>query len=106
MDKHGRLLSAKINGRDVDPKASYRIVTLDYIAQGNDKMEAFKAKTAVVSPQSEENNVRYLIMDYFRNDDERRPESGIKGRRPYHCSPRQPDSNELICPTHQQRIFP
>lgn len=66
MDKHGRLLSAKINGRDVDPKASYRIVTLDYIAQGNDKMEAFKAKTAVVSPQSEENNVRYLIMDYFR----------------------------------------
>lgn len=78
MDKHGRLLSAKINGRDVDPKASYRIVTLDYIAQGNDKMEAFKAKTAVVSPQSEENNVRYLIMDYFRNDDERRPESGIK----------------------------
>ena len=66
MDKHGRLLSAKIHGRDVDPKASYRIVTLDYIAQGNDKMEAFKAKTAVVSPQSEENNVRYLIMDYFR----------------------------------------
>lgn len=82
MDKHGRLLSAKINGRDVDPKASYRIVTLDYIAQGNDKMEAFKAKTAVVSPQSEENNVRYLIMDYFRTmmKEGRKVESKVEGR--------------------------
>ena len=82
MDKRGRLLSAKINGRDVDPKASYRIVTLDYIAQGNDKMEAFKAKTAVVSPQSEENNVRYLIMDYFRTmmKEGRKVESKVEGR--------------------------
>lgn len=82
MDKHGRLLSAKINGRDVDPKASYRIVTLDYIAQGNDKMEAFKAKTAVVSPQSEENNVRYLIMDYFQTmmKEGRKVESKVEGR--------------------------
>ena len=29
-------------------------------------MVAFKAKTDVVSPQNEENNVRFLIMDYFR----------------------------------------
>lgn len=65
MDKKGNLLDAKINGKEVDPKASYRIATLDYVAQGNDKMEAFKAKTDVVSPQSEKNNVRFIIMDYF-----------------------------------------
>ena len=45
-------------------------------------MEAFKAKTAVVSPQSEENNVRYLIMDYFRTmmKEGRKVESKVEGR--------------------------
>lgn len=66
MDKHGNLLSATINGEPVDKARDYRIVTLDYVAQGNDKMDAFKAKTNVVSPQSEENNIRYIIMNYFR----------------------------------------
>lgn len=65
MDKNGKLLSATVNGEPVDKNRKYRIVTLDYVAQGNDRMDAFKAKTDVVSPSSEENNVRYLIMDYF-----------------------------------------
>ena len=54
------------NGEDVDPNASYRIVSIDYVIQGNDRMEAFKAKTNVNSPQEERNNLRYIIMDYFR----------------------------------------
>ncbi|MBQ8047298.1 MAG: 5'-nucleotidase C-terminal domain-containing protein [Prevotella sp.] len=62
----GKLVSALFNGQPIDPKKTYRIATLDYLAQGNDKMEAFKAKTDVVSPQEEENNTRYIIMDYFR----------------------------------------
>lgn len=66
MDKDGNLLSANINGEPVDKARDYRIATLDYVAQGNDKMDAFKAKTNVVSPQSEENNIRYIIMNYFR----------------------------------------
>lgn len=61
-----QLLSARINGEEVDPERTYRIATLDYVAQGNDGMSAFKQKTDVVSPQEEANNVRYLIMDYFR----------------------------------------
>ena len=28
-------------------------------------MSAFKEGTQLVSPQSDENNVRYIIMDYF-----------------------------------------
>ena len=66
MDKDGNLLSATINGEPVDKARDYRIATLDYVAQGNDKMDAFKAKANVVSPQSEENNIRYIIMNYFR----------------------------------------
>lgn len=66
ITKDHRLKSAKINGEDVDPNASYRIVSIDYVIQGNDRMEAFKAKTNVNSPQEERNNLRYIIMDYFR----------------------------------------
>lgn len=62
----GKLKSATINGKPIDPKAQYRIATLDYVAQGNDHMGAFKAKTNVISPQTNENNVRFIIMDYFR----------------------------------------
>ena len=61
-----KLVSATVGGKPIDPNASYRIATLDYLAQGNDKLDAFKQKTQLVSPQTEENNVRYIIMDYFR----------------------------------------
>ena len=66
ITKDYKLKSALLNGKPIDPQADYRIATLDYLAQGNDKMEAFKAKTNVVSPQNPENNVRFLIINYFR----------------------------------------
>lgn len=46
--------------------AFYRVATLDYLAQGNDELTAFKSGTNVISPQEEGNNIRYIIMDYFR----------------------------------------
>lgn len=45
ISKDGRLISAKLNGKQIDPEADYRVVTIDYVAQGNDKMEAFKSST-------------------------------------------------------------
>ncbi len=82
MDKKGNLLSASVNGEPVDKNKEYRIATLDYVAQGNDKMDAFKAKTNVVSPQSEENNIRYFIMNYFRSfmKQGKAVESKVEGR--------------------------
>ena len=67
ISKDGKLLSASINGKPVDPNASYRITTIDYLAQGNDHLEAFKKKTNFVSPQNEENNARFLIETYFKD---------------------------------------
>ena len=67
ISRDGKLLSATIGGKPVDDGRKYRIVTLDYVAQGNDGMVAFKAKTDVVDPGTEQNNVRYLVMDYFRS---------------------------------------
>lgn len=82
ITKDGKLVSAKINGKDVDPKANYRIATLDYVAQGNDRMDAFKSKTQVVSPQEEQNNIRYFIMDYFQQEMKagRKVDAKLEGR--------------------------
>lgn len=66
IDKAGHLISATVGGQPVDPKRTYRIATLDYLSHGNDDMVAFKAKTNVVTPDGEEHNVRFLIMDYFK----------------------------------------
>ena len=82
ITRDGKLVSATINGKPVDPQASYRIATLDYVAQGNDKMEAFKSKTQVVSPQGEKDNIRYFIMDYFEEQMKagRKVDAQIEGR--------------------------
>ena len=66
MDKDYNMKSIKLHGKDIDPNKTYRIATLDYLAQGNDGLVAFKSATQVVSPQDEANNVRYIIMDYFK----------------------------------------
>lgn len=66
IDKSHSLLSAKLNGKDIDPNADYRIVTIDYVAQGNDGMTAFKNGTNLTAPKEEKDNTRYIIMDYFR----------------------------------------
>ena len=62
----GKMASVKINGKEIDPQGSYRVATLDYLAQGNDGLTAFKKGTDRVMPSANENNVRYIIMDYFR----------------------------------------
>lgn len=66
MSKDGRLQSATLYGKSIEPQATYRVVTIDYLAQGNDGLEAFKDGTNVVSPQEEKYNSRYVIADYFR----------------------------------------
>jgi 2',3'-cyclic-nucleotide 2'-phosphodiesterase (5'-nucleotidase family) len=67
ISREGKLLSASVNGKPIDEGASYRISTLDYVAQGNDQMTAFKSATNVFSPQEQQDNVRYLIVDYLRD---------------------------------------
>lgn len=67
ITKDGKLVSATVNGKPVDSKTRYRIATLDFLAQGNDHLDAFKLKTDVNSPQLLENNSRYVIMDYFKS---------------------------------------
>ena len=62
----GKLLSARLNGKEIDPDASYRITTIDYLIGGNDGMPALSEGTGLVSPQEVSNNTRFIIMDYFK----------------------------------------
>ena len=62
----GRLKSARLNGKEIDPAGEYRIATLDFVAQGNDNMTAFKSSTDINSPTSKDNNVRFIIMKYMQ----------------------------------------
>ena len=59
------LESATINGEPVDPQRDYRITTIDYLLGGTDKMGAFKKGRNVNSPQDASNNSRFVIMNYF-----------------------------------------
>lgn len=66
ITRDGQLRSARLHGKEIDPKASYRVVTIDYIVQGNDGMTAFKDGTNLISPQNEMDNSRFIIMNYFK----------------------------------------
>lgn len=66
INKNGELLSSRLHGQAIDEQKSYRVATIDYLAQGNDGMDAFKNGINLNSPKNETNNTRYLIMRYFQ----------------------------------------
>lgn len=66
ITKNGQLVSARLHGQEIDPQARYRIATLDYVAQGNDQLSAFKRKTDVHDPGGKENDSRFVIERYFK----------------------------------------
>lgn len=65
ITKDGKLQSALLYGRKIDPQANYRITTIDYLAQGNDGLSAFKNATNLNFPKDEKNNSRNVIRDFF-----------------------------------------
>ncbi len=66
ISKDHQLLDVHLNGQEILPEKTYRIATLDYLAQGNDGLVAFKKGTQVVAPQETQSNLRYIIMDFFK----------------------------------------
>ena len=59
-------MSARLHGKEIDPKAAYRVTTIDYLLGGNDGMSVLNEGSQVNSPQEAINNTRFIIMDYFR----------------------------------------
>ncbi len=48
ITRDGKLLHATIGGQPIDPQRTYRIATIDYLAEGNDGMSALKRATRVL----------------------------------------------------------
>ena len=71
-----------INGEPIDPAKDYRITTIDYLLGGTDNMTAFKKCRNINSPQNAENNSRFVIMNYFREQTRlgREVDAKIEGR--------------------------
>lgn len=67
ITKDGKLLSLTLNGEAVNPDAEYRIATIDYLAEGNDGMPAFKKGTQRNMPKEDRNNLRFIIIDYLKH---------------------------------------
>ena len=42
ITKDGKLVSATIGGQSIDPKRTYRLATIDYLLDGNDKLYSMK----------------------------------------------------------------
>lgn len=69
ISKDGKLLSAKVGGKPIDMKKIYVVSTLDYVAEGNDKMTAvLKAKSKFLPQNS---TLRNLLMDYIKDCEEK-----------------------------------
>ncbi len=61
-----QLKSVRLHGEPIDPMRNYRMATIDYLIKDDVYSQAFKKKMDVNSPQGASNNLRYVIMNYFR----------------------------------------
>lgn len=61
--KDGELISATIDGKPVDNDKIYTIITLDYLADGNDSMDAFAKSIERIETGI---TLRSAMMDYFK----------------------------------------
>lgn len=66
ITKDRKLVSATLNGKEIDPQKDYRFATIDYLLGGTDKMPVFKKTRNINASPAEENNSRFIIMNYFR----------------------------------------
>lgn len=82
MTKDRKLRHATIGGKEIDPNASYRVATIDYLSHGNDRMTAFKSGTDVKMLTGDDALTRELIMKYIkeRTAAGQLVESAVEGR--------------------------
>lgn len=82
ITRDGKLVSSRLHGKEIDPKAEYRVATINYLIEGNDGMPALKEGLNVVAPEEKSNNTRFLIINYFKDHQARgiAVDSKVEGR--------------------------
>ena len=65
ISPEGELLDAKVGGKPIAESREYTVATIDYLAEGNDKMSAFrKAKSKAFPPRTL--LLRTVFLDYVK----------------------------------------
>lgn len=64
ISKDGKLLSARVGGKEIDLQKEYKVATIDYLAEGNDHMEAFKQAVSKTEPRDA--ILRDLFIEYVK----------------------------------------
>lgn len=65
---NGDVLSAKLNGKNIDPKKTYKMATIDYLANGGDYMEPLKkAKRLFVDEQKYGDHIITYVKQLSRS---------------------------------------
>lgn len=82
ITKDGQLLSATVGGKEIDDKKEYKIATLDYLAEGNDHMDAFAKVSDANKMEPEDATVRRLFLNYVKEQTKagKKIDSKIEGR--------------------------
>ena len=65
ITREGELVSATVGGKAIEPHATYRIATLDYLSQGNDNLTTLAGGTDLVVTN---HLLRDLMMEYIKNE--------------------------------------
>lgn len=64
ISKDGQLKQARINGKVIVSDKIYQVATIDYLAEGNDGMNAFLEATGRVCPDGV--TIRQIVVDYIK----------------------------------------
>ena len=65
ITREGELVSATVGGKAIEPQATYRIATLDYLSQGNDNLTTLAGGTDLVVTN---HLLRDLMMEYIKRE--------------------------------------
>ncbi|WP_178798205.1 5'-nucleotidase C-terminal domain-containing protein [Bacteroidaceae bacterium] len=82
ISKDGKLLSATVGGKELDENKEYKVATLDYLAEGNDHMDAFAKVPDADKMQPENATIRQLFLNYVNEQSRagKKVDSKIEGR--------------------------
>ncbi|MBR6287529.1 MAG: 5'-nucleotidase C-terminal domain-containing protein [Bacteroidaceae bacterium] len=64
ITESGEVKSAKIGGQGINPAKTYKVATIDYLAEGNDKLYSFKKSVKVDRPEGA--LLRDIVIEYIK----------------------------------------
>lgn len=82
ITQNGKLVSATVGGKDIDDNRQYKVATLDYLAEGNDRMDIFSEVPDTDKYQPEGAILRELFLNYVAEQTKKGKsiESKVEGR--------------------------